>query len=598
GDITTLRGAVHDVTEHRNRRRDLEQIETLFRHTQDSLFLIDVAEEFTVERVNPAYEETTGMSAEQLQGRTPKEILGEREGATVERRYRDCVERREPLAYTEQLRFDGNPMQWETRIAPVVLDGSVEHIAGATRDVTDRENRKSELQEYETIIETLSDAVYVLNEDGRFRYVNDEFVELVGYDRETILGNTPSLIKEEGAVERAERELGRLLSSDGPEAVTFEVTVQPREGDPIVCEDHMGVLPYEGDRFSGSVGTLRDITGRKARERELKAVKSQYQTLIESYPDGAIFLYDTDLRVVRAGGSELSEVGLTLDEIEGTTPRDRHPPEIAEELVGNIENALGGESHTLEQEYQGEHYRVQIVPVRINKEEITHAMAVSRNITDRIENRRELERQNERLDEFTSLVSHDLRSPLTVAEGHLRLAQRTRESERLAKAADAIARGQALIDDLLTLARKGERATDIASVALADVAEDCWQATETKSAALDVNATRGIRADGRQLRELFENLYRNAVEHGGDDVTVSVGVMDGGFYVADTGPGVPESDREEIFEAGYSTNEDGIGFGLRIVDRIAGAHGWNITAVESEQGGARFEITGVEFGDG
>jgi signal transduction histidine kinase len=70
--------------------------------------------------------------------------------------------------------------------------------------------------------------------------------------------------------------------------------------------------------------------------------------------------------------------------------------------------------------------------------------------------------------------------------------------------------------------------------------------------------------------------------------------MDDGFYVADTGPGIPESERADIFEAGYSTNDGGTGFGLRIVEQIAGAHGWEITVTESEQGGARFEFTGVE----
>jgi PAS domain S-box len=147
-------------------------------------------------------------------------------------------------------------------------------------------------------------------------------------------------------------------------------------------------LTANGERVSesdaGSVvrGYIQDITAQKARERELEAVKSQYQTLIESYPDGAVFLYDTDLRVVRAGGSELSEGSFSLEEIEGTTPQDRYPPEIAEELVGNIENALAGESHTFEQEYQGEQYRIQTVPVRTGGGEFTHAIAVSQNITD------------------------------------------------------------------------------------------------------------------------------------------------------------------------------------------------------------------------
>jgi signal transduction histidine kinase len=103
-----------------------------------------------------------------------------------------------------------------------------------------------------------------------------------------------------------------------------------------------------------------------------------------------------------------------------------------------------------------------------------------------------------------------------------------------------------------------------------------------------------ITADRSQVKQLFENLYRNAVEHGGTDVTVSVGAMDNGFYVADTGPGIPESEREAVFEAGYSTNQDGTGFGLRIVEEVADAHGWEVAVTESTQGGARFEITGAE----
>jgi hypothetical protein len=63
----------------------------------------------------------------------------------------------------------------------------------------------------------------------------------------TIIGSPPSLIKNEESVDRAERHLGRLLSSDDPDTAEFEVTIQPPNGDPIICNDHMGVLPYEGD---------------------------------------------------------------------------------------------------------------------------------------------------------------------------------------------------------------------------------------------------------------------------------------------------------------------------------------------------------------
>lgn len=93
---------------------------------------------------------------------------------------------------------------------------------------------------------------------------------------------------------------------------------------------------------------------------------------------------------------------------------------------------------------------------------------------------------------------------------------------------------------------------------------------------------------------MLENLFSNAVTHAGADVAVTVGALDGGFYVADDGPGIPEDVRGTVFEAGHSTEEDGTGFGLAIVEAIADAHDWTVSLAESKAGGARFEFTGVD----
>ncbi|MFB6218083.1 MAG: sensor histidine kinase [Halobacteriaceae archaeon] len=86
----------------------------------------------------------------------------------------------------------------------------------------------------------------------------------------------------------------------------------------------------------------------------------------------------------------------------------------------------------------------------------------------------------------------------------------------------------------------------------------------------------------------------DAVEHGGEGITVTVGALDDGFYVEDTGQGIPEGDRDRAFEFGYSTDSDGTGFGLAIVENVVESHGWTVDVAEGEAGGARFEITGVE----
>jgi signal transduction histidine kinase len=103
------------------------------------------------------------------------------------------------------------------------------------------------------------------------------------------------------------------------------------------------------------------------------------------------------------------------------------------------------------------------------------------------------------------------------------------------------------------------------------------------------------------LRTLFENLLRNAVEHTDPPLTIRVGTLDpgkddtGGFFVEDTGTGIPPETRDQMLEHGYSTREDGTGFGLSIAQEIVEAHGWQIQIRASEERGARFEITGVSF---
>jgi PAS domain S-box-containing protein len=219
-------------------------------------------------------------------------------------------------------------------------------------------------------------------------------------------------------------------------------------------------------------------------------------------------------------------------------------------------------------------------------------------ITDRKRREQQLEHQNERLDEFVSIVSHDLRNPLSVASGRTELLLDAAEDDAvrdgLEAVSDAHERMERLLDDLLTLARQGRVVGEPTTVDLATVAADAWGQVETADATLAVETEASIEADPDRLQQLFENLYRNSVEHAGPDCNVVVTDAEpggqNGFSVADDGPGIPADEREQVFEHGYSTDSDGTGFGLSIVQSIAEAHGWSVTATESESGGAKFEI--------
>ena len=258
---------------------------------------------------------------------------------------------------------------------------------------------------------------------------------------------------------------------------------------------------------------------------------------------------------------------------------------------------------------------------------------------ERVERRRRLERQRERLEEFASVVSHDLRNPLSVAVGNVELADELgneASSERLDRALDALGRMDDLISDLLTLAREGKTVQTAEPTDLRSVVERAWGTVgEQSDAALVVEGSLGTATcDPDRLRQALENLFRNAIEHGTPDETdrgggdgadaddrvapgtfapregsqadgasadpdevavrIRVGRTGEGFYVADDGPGIPPDQREDVFEPGHTTVPDGTGFGLAIVERIAEAHGWTVSVTESREGGARFEFSCVE----
>jgi len=215
-------------------------------------------------------------------------------------------------------------------------------------------------------------------------------------------------------------------------------------------------------------------------------------------------------------------------------------------------------------------------------------------ITDHRETQQQLEAQNERLAEFASIASHDLRNPLHVMGSSLELAAETGESEHFERAERAVDRMTQLIDDLLVLATQGEGIDDVEVVTLETVARECWTTLSTATATLHVETARTLTADRSRLRQLLDNLFRNSVDHADGEVTITVGDCAGGFFVADNGPGVPADDRETIFERGYTTSREGTGLGLYIVSEIAAAHGWDVAVADSKTGGVRIEITGVE----
>ena len=211
------------------------------------------------------------------------------------------------------------------------------------------------------------------------------------------------------------------------------------------------------------------------------------------------------------------------------------------------------------------------------------------------------------VDQVSSLISHDLRNPLDVAKAHLRAAQETGDPEHFDAVSNAHDRMEQIIRDVLTVTRDDIAVDPSENVSIERAANRAWESVETDHASFNVtDPLPTVTADADRVRRLFENLFRNSVEHSvgtGDrptehghetsarnTVTITVGALENGFYVADDGPGIPPDERDVVFEPGYSTRDGGTGLGLAIVDRIVAAHDWTVTVTTATNGGARFEI--------
>jgi PAS domain S-box-containing protein len=593
-----LRGVVNDVTEQNQRERDLERERRVTDQALDALndtfYVLNTDGSFR--RWNSKVPETTGYTDQQLADMDAVELFPPDEHEAIATAIETVLTEGQATVEADLRTAAGDRVPYEFTGARLTdTEGRTTGLVGIGRDQSERHNSAGDVELSQEIVRHLGEGAYVLDAACEFQFVSYRVDDIEGLSAQDWTGRHVSYLADEGIL--STREVGKIqdgvdrLLTGETESLTIDVEPELPASTDLAA---LTLTPLDVGTDDLVLVTTRDITASKQRGQELRRLTQQYRTLVEHFPDGAVYLIDQDLEYVQAAGQELRDAGLEPTDVEGKTAHDLFPEEIADEHHHHYQQALNGTASTFEQTYNGERYRVQTVPVRSEDEAVTHVMAVARNITEYAEHRRELERQNEQLEEFASIVSHDLRNPLSVADGHLELACDATQSEHLEKASTAIDRCQALVEDLLTVAREGDQVEEPTPVALDEVAEQCWETAETGAATVRVTATQPIEADGSRLRQLLENLYRNAVEHGGDEVTVSVGEMDDGFYLADDGAGIPEAAREEVFEAGYSTADEGTGFGLRIVEEVAHAHGWEVAVTESAQGGARFEVTGVE----
>ncbi|MDZ7689367.1 MAG: PAS domain S-box protein [Halobacteriales archaeon] len=555
-----------------------------------------------------------------------------------------CGEDGEPFDEELRIVINGETIWVHVRGEPLYEDGEVTDIRGSVRDITEMKERERELERSQDLLhktERIADtggweADLETGEqrwtEGTYRIhgVSNEYEPTVEdgiefyhpEDREEIR-RAVERCRDDG--EPYDEEL-RFITAEG------ELRWIRASGEPV----------YENGEIVRLRGSIRDITERKERELELlrnnKAVRELYE--ITADPDlsfehkiemvlescrsrlGVSYAFVTDIDEQ----SETQTVTNARGDHDKLQPGKTYPLEesYCRETIdgrGLLAVQMASEDDKVGQEAYDEfglgcyvgaklkvdgelHGTVCFADTEQREEPFTEfertlVELVSNWISYELERQRSkdrLKRQKDRLDDFASVVSHDLRSPLTVLNGNLQLAEETGDTDYFDSCRDAVERMEQLTDDLLSLARDVDGIHETEDVSIPSVVDDCWNNTPTGDAELCVETDKEVFADKGKLRLLLDNLIKNAVEHGGDDVTVTVTEApdSDGFRVVDDGDGIPEDERDRVLEAGYSTRDDGTGLGMYIVKQVADAHGWEVEVGEGDEGGAAFDVTGVD----
>jgi len=513
-------------------------------------------------------------------------------------------------------------------VRPGETDALVSAVERAVAAVRERANDREVSSRYRSLVEESPTPIVIFDAEGNIELANDALASLLGVtDADELVGQHASNYIADDALKTSQDRLEQVID-DRTSTPAAQRTLVDVDGEEKYVIAAMQPVVYDGERAAQAV--LGNVTEHKHLQSALRAQRDQFSALFEHLNEPVVateFEGETpvvsDMNVAFAetfGVDTVADTGKPVDEL-------IVPAEDRADAASFNRRAKAGKRLEVEVRRQTpdgpRDFLLRFVPYGSGDSRGGYAIYID--VTERREWERQLQRQNERLEEVARVVSHDLRNPLNVAAGTVDVLARRADDdgreafERVQRAHDRI---EAIITDMLALAREGQSVTDLSPVDLSVVARDAWETVETGGATLDIRASTKVMADASRLQQAFENLFANAVTHGGEDVTVIVGEMPecptatdrdrdrptrdddhpvrrGGFFVADDGSGIPADERDDVFESGFSTGEDSTGFGLSIVQSIVEAHGWDVAVTDRIDGtsGARFEITGVEYAE-
>ena len=531
----------------------------------------------------------------------------------VEAAIRDALDEGEPIDVEARVQPSTGGERWLRIIGtPELVNGAVVSLRGAAQDITERKERELELQKHEELTEAANDVIVSIDEHSTIQNINPKVEEVFGYSQGELIGESLTILMPDGLAEQHRSGVERYLET-GERSLDWEgtqLTGIHANGSEIPLSVSFSEVEYEGNLYFS--GILRDITQRKERERELQRIRDRMEFALTS-TESIVWDWNVNEDRVTFHPSAEPLYGTTVENWNDFISLV-HPDDRAQVEAG-IEQALEtGEPKSEEIRIirDGEIRWIDAPGELVEDEDgTTRMVGVVRDITERKTYEQQLEESNKRLEQFAYAASHDLQEPLRMVSSYLQLIERRYEDdldevgqEFLGYAVDGANRMRAMVQGLLKYSRVDTEGTSMEPVDLneviANVREDLAIPIAERDADIAVNELPEVFGDEHQLRQVFQNLFHNAIQYSGDEPPrVQVSAERNGAFctvsVADNGIGIDPNEHDRIFELFERLHSQdgpgGSGIGLALCERIIERHGGEIW-VESDDGdGSTFRLT-------
>ncbi len=391
------------------------EYETVFHGTQSALFLIEVAHEesgvvFRYSRNNRTHQETTGISAKQIRGKTPVELVGEELGQALEARYQECYRARESISYEETLELPGGKRTWLITLTPHFgRDCTVTHLVGSSEDITRRKEVEKNLQQKEEqlrqVTDNMLDMICKTDLNGTIEYASPSYNQLLGFQEEIVGKNVLDFVLEDD-YEKVAITMQKAISEQSAGRIDFRM--KTADGGYIWVES-IGNLLYTDGQLSGAVFTTRDITDRKEAEEALLESEAKIATTLRAAKNIAFITTDSDPenpRILEFSPGAEAIFGYQKEEVIGKPVNILHQPEDVEQFPRTMEqlhkhkSGFSGESVLIRK--NGERFPALFTthPIFNQAGELTGTLGVSIDISERKKAEKALQEKSEELERY------------------------------------------------------------------------------------------------------------------------------------------------------------------------------------------------------